>query len=289
MPDVKHHFIPQFLLRAWADTKGDKKVEVFQLNLPCHPSSRTNPKFTGYEDNLYTLSKPIVAGVNQQAVEKKLLQRIDSEGARVLRMLSTSGFADLEPKDLGDWAYFIVSLLFRTPDAVSWLRTEAPNHLRASLSDRPEEYESKAEIYDPSTLTDFVEKHLPGYIEDFGMISLDKVICDRDRVQKLLQMKWSLRDFSGQENHLLLADRPCILTTGIDDPDLVIVLPIGPWKMFIAAKDEQVVHSMGRQHPKELLTWINEISLSQAEQRVYARDASPRRFIFNRLTKWRSY
>ena len=33
-------------------------------------------------------------------------------------------------------------------------------------------------------------------------------------------MKWMLWDFSGQQNHLLLSDRPCIATAGMDDPKL---------------------------------------------------------------------
>ena len=43
-------------------------------------------------------------------------------------------------------------------------------------------------------------------------------------------VSWSW-DFTQQPNHLLLADRPCIFARGIDDPDLVIALPLGPWTL----------------------------------------------------------
>ena len=280
---MKHHFIPQFLLKAWADTTEDAKLEVFRLDLPNFPSSRWMPEYTAYEDNLYTLTKPVVAGVKQQAIETDFLQRVDSDGAMVLHKLSTMGLSNLSPQELGVWAYFIESLLFRTPDAASWLRAKAPNNLRASLNERPEEYDAIAATCDPPTLADFVEENFPGYIENYGIMSLGKLVCDQERVEKILHMRWWLWDFSGQKNHLFLADRPCIFTANIDDPDLIVALPIGPWKAFMATKTEGVASAVRQQRRQDLLMQINESSLGQAKQRVYARDASPRCFISNRL------
>ena len=280
---MKHHFIPQFLLKAWASTTEDKKLEVFRLDLPHFPSSRRTPEYTGYEENLYTLTEPVVADVRQQSAETDFLQCVDSDGARVLHKLNTTGFTDLRPQDQVIWAYFIESLLFRTPDAISWLRDMARNILEASLNENPEEYDTIAETCDPHTLADFVEENFPGYIENFGIMSLGKLVCDQERVDKILRMRWWLLDFSGQKSHLLLADRPCIFTTNIDDPDLIIALPIGPWKAFMATKTDEVANTIGQRRRQDLLMKINESSLSQAKQRVYARDASPRRFIFNRL------
>jgi hypothetical protein len=97
-------------------------------------------------------------------------------------------------------------------------------------------------------------------------------------------MKWWLWDFAREQNDLLLADQPCIFTAGIDDPDLMIALPLGPRKAFMATKSDHVATIMRRQRPKDLLMRLNESSLNQARARLYARDASPRRFISNRLT-----
>ena len=150
----------------------DKKVEVFRLDLSHLPSSRSAPKYTGFEDNLYALTKPVVAGVVQQALETDVLQRIDSEAARVLRRINTTGFADLTPEDLRVWVCFIMLLLWRTPDTVSRLHTEAPDHLKISLDERPGEYDSIAENFDPPTLAEWTEEHIPGFIENFGIINL---------------------------------------------------------------------------------------------------------------------
>ena len=53
-----------------------------------------------------------------------------------------------------------------------------------------------------------------------------------------------LWDFSGQKNHLLLSDRPCITTTGKDDSNFVLSLPIGPWKAFMVIKTERVASNV---------------------------------------------
>ena len=286
--NVKHHFIPQFLLKAWADTTEDKRIEVFRLDLPHLPSSRRAPGYTGYEDNLYTLTKPEVAGVAQQAVEIKFLQSIDSEGARVLRKISTNnlgGQIQLPLKDRYCWALFIISLRFRAPGIVSRLRAEAPDYLMDSLNARPEEYDSLALISDPPTLTEFVEINHPGYIENFGMMSLGKLICDQERVEQLMYMRWWMCDFSGLDGHLLLADRPCVFTAGMDSPDLVIALPVSPSKAFMATKTDHVGRIIRQQRLRDLMRCINESSLIQAERRIYAPDESPRRFIRELLVK----
>jgi hypothetical protein len=52
---MRHHYVPEFLLRSWSETTADKKVEVFRLDLNDLPSNRHVPKYTGYEHDLYAL------------------------------------------------------------------------------------------------------------------------------------------------------------------------------------------------------------------------------------------
>ncbi len=283
---MRHHYIPQFLLRAWAG--ADEKIEVFWVDPQHLRSSRLAPKFTGYEDDLYALTTSEVAGMKQQAVETTFLQRLDDLAARVLHKMSATGFVDMTPEDRCVWVYFIMSLRSRTPEVVSQLHTEGSNYLEDSLDERPEEYEAISETTDPPTLMEWTEQRFPGLIENFGKISLPSFVCNPEIGQKILSMRWWLWDFKGQKNHLLLADRPCIFTMGIDDPDLVIALPISPWKAFMATKTERIDSTMRQQRLKDLLMRMNENSLSQAQARVYARNASPSRFIYNRLIEWKS-
>lgn len=288
MEIMRHHYVPQFLLRAWAETMPDKKVETFRLSLPHLPSSRHAPKHTAYEENLYALTMPVVAGMEQQAVEKHLLRHIDELAAGVLRKLTTTGLAALTPDDRSDWARFLMSLRLRQPSIVQQLRTESSENLEASLIDTPEEYDAVAGTGNPPTLVEWTRMNYPGLIENFGMSFFHELVDNPKVGEKILRMKWWLWDFTREQNDLLLADHPCIFTKGIDDPDLVIALPIGPRKAFMATMTDRVATIMRRQCPKDLLMRMNESSLGQARVRIYARDTSPRRFICNRLVRRRS-
>ena len=286
---MKHHYIPQFLLKAWAGADG--KIEVFWIDPQHLRSSRLAPKSTAYEDNLNALTMSEVAGVKQQAVETDFLRHVDNLAAKVLHKMAVTGFAELTKEDCAAWMDFIMSLRPRAPEVVSRLHTEGSKCLEDALDERPEEYEAVSEPDDPPTLTEWTDQQVPGLIENFGKMSLPSFVYNREirqRISGISGMKWWLWDFKGQKNHLLLADRPCIFTTGIDDSDLVIALPIGPWKAFMATKTERIANIMRQQRLKDLVMRMNESSLSQAQIRVYALDASPRRFICNRLIEQKS-
>ncbi len=286
---MKHHYIPQFLLKAWAGADG--KIEVFWIDPQHLRSSRLAPKSTAYEDNLNALTVSEVAGVKQQAVETDFLRHIDDRAAKILHKMAATGFAELKKEDCAAWMDFIMSLPPRAPEVVSRLHAEGSKYLKASLDEKPEEYEAISEPDDPPTLTEWADQQFPGLIENFGKISLPSFVCNqeiRQKISGMSGMKWWLWDFKGQKNHLLLADRPCIFTTGIDDLGLVIALPISPWKAFMATKTERFANIMRQQRPKDLLMRMNESSLRQARERVYALDVSPRSFIYSRLIEQKS-
>ena len=134
---------------------------------------------------------------------------------------------------------------------------------------------------------EWTRKNYPGLIENFGLSFFHRLVDDPKIGEKILRMRWWLWHFTREQHDLLLADRPCIFTKGIDDTGLVIALPIGPRKAFMATSTDRVATIMRQQHPKHLLMRLNESSLGQARVRIYARDASPRRFIRNRLVRRR--
>ena len=130
-------------------------------------SKRWAPKVTGYEPDLYALTMSSVAGIDQQVVETEFLQHLDNSAAKVLHKLAATGFSDLSKGDRDAWVCFIMSLLSRTPESIALIQEVGHVHLNASLRDQPEEYDAIADASDPSTLTDWVEAHLPGLIENF--------------------------------------------------------------------------------------------------------------------------
>ncbi len=279
---MRHHYIPQFLLKPWLAGNADGRVEIYRLDLDGVPSSRKTPKHTGFEENLYALTIPVVAGMNQQAVEKHFLMHVDNLGALVRRKLDEHGLRSLTTDDRVNWARFLMSLRIRQPDIVQMIRTDAAANLRVNLAAQPEQYEELAQLNDPSTLEEWTEQHFPGLIENIGMSFFHKLVDNPAIGDKLLRMRWWLWDCASVPHDLLLADHPCVFTHGIDDPRLVIALPISPKKIFIATQSDETADLLRRQRPKDLVVKLNEYSIGQTRTRVYARDTAPARFIRNR-------
>ena len=279
---MRNHFVPQFLLRQWIDD-SDKKLEAFRMDIKNLPSSRLAPSGTAYEDDLYALSKDQVAGMSKHAIEEKFLKIIDSNAALVLEKLRTQKLNSLSGYEMQDWARFLMSLRARQPEIITLILESSEKNLRKSLSDCHEEYKKLASKGEPQTLGEWAERRFPGLIENFGLSFFHSLVDSSSIGTKILEMTWWVWDFTGLDNHLLLADNPCIFTKGIDDEDLVIALPISPNKAFMATKSERVAEIMRNQSAKTLLAKINESSISQAKKRIYARNESPRRFITNRF------
>ena len=279
---MKHHYVPQFLLRAWAKKSPDGKVEDIRLDIEGFPSSRRVPKSTGYVDDLFALSRPVVAGMEKQAVEKIFFMQVDNLAARAHQKLVEDGLRSLTIDERSDWVRFLMSLRVRQPDIIQNLKTESRDHLEKTLGLQPEEYDEIANSDDVPTLVEWTEQMFPGLIENFGLSFLHEISNNPSVGDKIFKMKWWVWDFTEVPFDLLLADHPCIFTKGIDDLNLIIALPISPKKAFLATNSEQTATMIRQAAPKHLAMLLNESSLSQARTRIYARNTLSKRFIQNR-------
>ena len=284
---MRHHYVPEFLLKRWAETTADKKVEVFQLDIPKIPSKRRTPKHTGFEPDLYALNRDRVAGLEKQHVETKILKHVDNDAAIVLSKILTGGLDSLSKTDNLNWVIFLMSLKVRSPESIHNLKYDEPKKFKASFIENPEKYIVKSGDSDPRALEERAEKENPGITDNFGMVYFGHLITEREIVIKIGDMTWGLYHFKNQKNHLLLSDHSLIFTEkNIDHPDLIIFLPLSPDKAFIATKHKRITEMIRQQRPKDLMTRMNEISLYDAKQRIFARDDSPHCFILNRMKKW---
>lgn len=282
---MNHHYVPQFLLAKWAARSPDQKVEVFRLDLPHLPSSRRSPRGTGYEPNLYALDRPNIAGMSQHAVETLLLKDIDNFAAVVMRKLEQHDSCHLTDDDRCNWVNFLMSLKVRTPENVKNLKFIATNRLKKSLATTPEIYKILQSSSNFTSFEQWVEAKYPGLIENLGLSLFRDILLNEIVGEKIVKMTWIIWDFSKVRYKLILADRPCIFSQGIDDSRLIIALPISPRKLFMAVGSESVAATIKKQQPAEIVSKVNEYSLLQAKYRVYSEDTLPRRFIVNRLQR----
>ena len=220
--------------------------------------------------------------MEQHAVEKLFLKQVDNFAAIARDKLNNEGLQALSLNERKDWVIFLMSLRLRQPDIIDMLRQDAEIELRANMARQPNEYEELAGVNDPSTLEEWTEREYPGLIENFGLSIFPELVNNHNIGNHILNMKWWLWDFSDTNHDLLIADHPCIFTTGIKEQNLVIALPITPKKTFMATQSEGTARLIRRQNSRDLITRINESSISQSRIRIYARNILPRRFITNR-------
>lgn len=276
---MDHHYVPQFLLQPWSVGSADGRLETFRLDLPNLPSKRLTTRATGFEPDLYALSKPVVAGMEQQAIEKNLLRIVDNSGAIARRKLDLEGLHSLTDQQRIDWVRFLMSLRVRRPQIVEKLKREGAEMLRKHLAADPSEYENMRKESDEPTLEEWAEARFPGVVENIGLSMFSKFVVNPKIGNKILNnSRWSIFDFSQSGHEFLLADDPLIFIGDIDQPSLIMALPITPTKLFMITRRE-----VNRLDQKTFIELINGQSVLNARVRLYARDAKPRRFILNRM------
>lgn len=278
---MRNHYLPQFLQRPWVDP-SDCKLQVFRQSPHGIESFRQAPKGNGYVEDLLSLTREQVAGMDQHAIEKVVLQAVDNDASVVRQKLETHGLSALTLEERSAWVRLIMSLRLRQPSIVHQLREDSASTLREMLAAQPEEYDALAGGDAPPTLEEWTEAKFPDLIENFGLSFYHKLLGDKSAGDKLLQLRWWLWDFSACPHHLLLADNPCIFAGGIDDPNLAVVLPISPTKAFVATRGEATAKALREAQPSALLRRLNDATVRQSSTYTYGRDETPRRFIENR-------
>lgn len=283
---MRHHYIPEFLQKPWTKDTSDGRLEVFRLDISHLPSSRHTPKYTGFDNNLYALTRDNVVGMDKQAVEKLFLKHVDNNAALVREKLEHDGLKSLTQEEKEHWTRFLMSLRLRQPDIIHTLKEDATEYLKLNLNENHEKYEELTSSDDPQTLELWTEEQYPGLIKNFGLSFFHELVDNPLYGNKILKMRWWLWDFQEMTHELMLSDHPCIFTHGIDDRKCIIALPISPKKAFMATQSDDVAKLMRQQQTRNIVTLINESLVIQARVRIYARNQFPaRRFIENRLYK----
>lgn len=279
---MRHHYVPQFLLSGW---KGaDHRAGVFDLAQPSIAYDRTGPRHTGYEEDLWALTREQVAGMSQQVLEQRFFNRIDGDASRV-RLKLLDG-AEISASERSAWTRFLMSLRLRQPSIVRELIASSAETLRQTLRQDTEIAEVLAEHGETESVEDWTERNYPGLIENFGLSFFAKMGLDQNMQIKINSMSWCVIGFTAVNFELLLSDNPCIITPSILNHNCIIAVPISPKKAFFATKGT-ATHALRRQNLRDLARLLNESSVMNASRRIYSTNANQRRFIENRHAAWK--
>jgi hypothetical protein len=268
---MKHHYVPQFFLKRWADAVG--KVHVFQVRNGAIFSRARRPEYTGFEHDLYGLVANAL-GVGNDHLEKRLFGPIDSNAAIVLNKLERHEV--LNEEEHIAWTFFLSSLRMRQPDVLALLRNDGMARMKADLAKR----DAATLQPDEMTTEEWFTRTYPGGFEAMTLTHwLPRVILHDEVTAAFGDMRWWIREFDIEHPTLLLSDLPIHWEGGFKQASFMIQLPIGPRRVFFGARSEETEKVLDAIPPPELIRRINSTTLASSSGRVWGLDEAESRAI----------
>nr|WP_281288893.1 DUF4238 domain-containing protein [Sphingomonas xanthus] len=259
---MKHHYVPQFLLRRWSNANG--KLYVFAMcngRLVC---SERAPEYTGFEHDLYAVIANAI-GLSEDVLERKLFGPIDKNASKVLEKLEQH--APISEDEHIAWTFFLSSLRVRQPDVLDFLRTDGIARMKAFLA----EFDQTTLPASSVTTEQWFAENLPGALEARSLTSwLPRMITHDEVTDAFAGLKWWFREFEPAEAKLLLADDPIYWDGGLRKAGFMIHLPIAPDRLFIGTRSEESETILSQMPAAELIRRVNRTTLASSVDRIWA-------------------
>lgn len=274
-PPRRHHYAPVFYLKRWAGADG----LVEQFSRPGGrevKARRVAPAATGYRDDLYTM--PGLPEHLAQQIEQTFMQQVDAQAAMVLGALE-QGSVTWTSAHRSAWTRFIQSLQLRTPADVVSIKDRTLQDWGGAIPKIQETYEALRRIGDPVTFEEFVTSRDPRLVERVGLQVLT-VLIDAPGIGEFINnMSWEVLDLGNARLDLLASDRPVEQVHGLGDPRAFLTVPIGPRRLFVAARERATIDRIALTSPTELVRKRNRVTVCYARDFVWAADRAQAVFV----------
>ena len=264
LSDVKHHYVPQFLLRRWCNEGG--KLQSFSIQEGRVLSSALAPRYTGYENALYAVVANVL-GIDEDHLERRLFGPIDSNAAIALGKIERREAITIDHKIA--WAFFLNSLRIRQPDVLTHLRTQGMKMLKRFLAEGDAGLPPGA----PST-EQWFDQHYPGVLEARSLTSwLPQMVMHDEMTDRFAGLHWWVLEFPPAPPKLLLSDLPIHWEGGVATNDFFIHMPIAPDRLFIGTASKATEQFLDGLPRAELIRRVNRASLASSSSRIWGSDA----------------
>jgi hypothetical protein len=238
---IDHHYLPIFYLSRWADENG-RVVRFERTHSGIVKAKRVVPKGTAYEPKLYS-----VAGLPPEeahSMEKEFMARLDDQAASALLLLE-AGLSEDQwtsgPRSA--WSRFVLAQMLRAPEDIAQLKSSVREALGQTGHAEDEEFALKV-----------------------AMGLMDHPLA----VQMINAMHWHVIEVPSSLTPLVTSDRPVWMTITLTEPDAYISMPIGPRRLFLAAKEQS---TLKRLRPiEELVAGRNLLAIQHAVKYGYGID-----------------
>jgi hypothetical protein len=276
----KHHFLPEFYLRRWADAQG-----MFMRFTEVRPGvlgyRRVHPAQAGFKTDLYRLPGDHDNEMAAQLLEWGFFRHVDNDAARALAILLGEAPLEWAADTRSGWSRFLLSLLHRTPRHWHQIIAELVRLDAQSLPEMEARYAELRTINDPPTFDEWIAARDPDYLkkERFKMVA--RVIDNSEIGTSINNIEWRVYDLSRANLSLLTSDNAVVLVP-IDLPDGHLAIPISPTKLFVAARQRKFhaqLEQVARLTPGKLVRRLNRLTVERADEVVIGQDESQRPFI----------
>ena len=273
---MDHHFLPRFYLSRWA---ANGKVWEYKLrrNGMLEGKERA-PKGTGYEIDLYKVEAK--EGEAAHAFELKFLQQHDDLASRALTKLETTG----NPSDdeMRGWISFLIAMNMRHPDDIKMLRAEYARRWRNEFGSLQDQYAVLKGDNNPDHICDFIEKHDPGRMET-QMFDVLAGLMAHDKIgQLILDYEHSVTTLNSTLE-MFTADRPVLMSPTLTEDNAYIIMPVGPKKLYLAAKDKTTQRLILNKSGNDMVKTVNDQVIKHSNIAAYSTQQGNERYINKRL------
>jgi hypothetical protein len=270
---IDHHYLAVFYLSRWAGADG----RVCRYSRPSGTqvkAKRVVPKGTGFEPRLYeTRGLP---PEHAQSMEKDFMAKLDSNAAEALALLE-SGVPekDWSPGLRTGWSRFMLAQKLRAPEDIAQLRQSSGEALGKAMSELEEVYAAQRSEGDPPTLLAELEQKNPGQEDKFALSVARNLMNHSDICRLFDDMHWLVLDVPETGFSLLTSDRPIWMTATLTEEDALMVMPIGPRKLFTAV----VRPGTQLRRRTDLVKTVNKLVVQHAVKYVYGQTDSMLPFV----------
>jgi hypothetical protein len=99
----------------------------------------------------------------------------------------------------------------------------------------------------------------------------------------ICSMRWFTVDFDRTPYNLLTSDRPVIMTNGLVHEASHIVVPVTPYRLFLAVNNDGTAKKIRDMKPTEMIRRANHRVSECSVRYVYGTDDTQLRFVARRL------
>lgn len=279
----RHHYIPEFYLKQWADPKKNGQLYEYCRRHQGVEARPTHPAGTGYVRGLYTFSD--LNGEDRNFLEDVFLLRAD-DGASVAlqRLLKRDLNLDVELRSA--WSRFIMTLLYRNIEAIQRLQTTIATGLLSVHSELKAVWDTARREDDSATFEEYAAAMQSRDMQQATLTLLRRIMDSKRVGQFLNNMAWDVLTFNRLRYPLLTSDRPYVITNGLDKPTGHLVMPISPNSIFVATRTMDTMRQLKAECKCECLRMgekLNDIVARQSHKFVWGNTATQIRFVASRI------